>query len=166
MRCSASFTCSSEAASSSPSRANSRRRCRAAVVFVGCRLSALIATIATDGLPSQNRRRAACDKAIQQNRDLFKPRAHNGAGNSRDFTAAQMTEDLSPIGHCGFVSDNTLADHFDFVRECIALHAGAGPGPVICRAAKDRMAERRGRGRVSDPHLTDAKKVEPLTNRC
>ena len=107
----------------------------------------------------------AGDIAVDDHRHAVEPRGEDGAGHGGDLAPAEAAQDLQRIVEMAGMAGDRRGDGFALALEPGVVDAGAGADPVAGLAAEQAAIDRRGNGRVADPHLADGEQIDPVGDR-
>ncbi len=97
------------------------------------------------------------DEAVEDHRDAFGARARDRAGHRRQFAPTQAAQHLQRVAVR--VGGQRLIHDAGFQRQPGVVQAGAAPGPVAGRPAKQRRRDGRRGGGIADPHFAHHQQV-------
>ena len=78
---------------------------------------------------------------------------------ARDFTPAEPAQHFQRVGKMRLVEFHRAGDRGHLAGQHITGGPRSGPHPVLRRSAIEAVEDRRGDGRVADPHFADAQKI-------
>ena len=113
----------------------------------------------------EHRRRRGAGEAIQQHRNTRQAAGQNGAGDGRQFQAANAAHHLKRIGHGRLVDRQTGRNSLDLSGQSGVIDAGAAPHPILGGPAEQRGGQGGAGGGVANPHLAQRHDIEAVFHR-